>query len=116
VDAGMLTPEQAKVHPQKNQLIAALGIDDELEPHTLSEPEGLADGDAYLLCSDGWWGSLTGQFITAALAVAATPHQWLGLMQERILGLGLPKQDNFSAIGVWVDDPSAATRPMAWSG
>jgi serine/threonine protein phosphatase PrpC len=116
VEAGLLTPQQAKVHPQKNQLIAALGIEDELEPHTLSQPAALAEGDAFLLCSDGWWGSLTEQFVTATLAVAATPAQWLSLMQQRIEGLDLPKQDNFSAIGVWVDDPALATRPMQWSG
>ena len=116
VDAGLLTPQQAKTHPQKNQLIAALGIEDDLEPHTLEQPAALAEGDAFLLCSDGWWGSLTEQFVTAALAVAATPAQWLSLMQQRIAGLDLPKQDNYSAIGVWVADPAEGTRPMMLSG
>lgn len=111
VDAGLLTPDQAKAHPQKNQLIAALGIEDDLEPHTLSQPADLVGGDAYLLCSDGWWGSLTEQFVTATLAVASTPAQWLALMQHRIEGLALPRQDNFSAIGVWIDEPEA-TRPL----
>jgi len=112
VDAGLLTPQQAKTHPQKNQLIAALGIDEELEPHTLAQPAALAEGDAYLLCSDGWWGSLTDQFVTATLAVAATPAQWLSLMQQRIEGLAVPKQDNYSAIAVWVEDSAEATRPI----
>jgi serine/threonine protein phosphatase PrpC len=116
VDAGLLTPQQAKAHPQKNQLIAALGIEDDLEPHTLAEPAALAEGDAFLLCSDGWWGALTEQFVTATLAVAATPAQWLSLMQQRIEVLDLPRQDNYSAIGVWVADPSEATRPMVLSG
>lgn len=116
VDAGLLTPEQAETHPQKNQLIAALGIDEEIEPHTLAEPDPLEEGDAFLLCSDGWWGSLEPPFVAGTLAAAGTPDEWLMLMQRRIEQLELPRQDNFSAIGVWIDDPAEATRPMEWSG
>ena len=116
VDAGLLTPEQAETHPQKNQLISALGIEDEIEPHTLVRPDALEEGDAYLLCSDGWWSSLDVPFVTATLAAAGTPEEWLMLMQRRIEQQELPRQDNFSAIGVWIDDPAEATRPMGWVG
>src|SRR3954469_12991768 len=37
VDAGVITPRQALVHPNRAQLIAALGIDDEVDPHTLQQ-------------------------------------------------------------------------------
>jgi len=112
VDAGLLTPQQAEVHPQKNQLIAALGIEDEVEPHTTPDPVMLEEGDAYLLCSDGWWGSLDESCIVGTLADAATADDWLASMQQRIEARAAPRQDNFSAIGVWVGDPSEATRPM----
>ncbi len=112
VDAGLITPQQAEVHPQKNQLIAALGIEDDVEPHTLAQPAAVEEGDAFLLCSDGWWDSLDEEGVSAALAGAATPDDWLALMQQRIEARALPRQDNFSAIGVWIDDPAEATRPM----
>jgi serine/threonine protein phosphatase PrpC len=51
---GLITAEQARRHPQKNQLLAALGAEGEIEPHTVARPVELADGDAFLLCSDGW--------------------------------------------------------------
>lgn len=101
VDAGLLTPQQAEVHPQKNQLIAALGIDDEIEPHTEPESVPLQEGDAFLLCSDGWWGALDEECIVDALVDASSPDDWLAAMQQRIESRAMPHQDNFSAIGVW---------------
>ena len=55
---GMLTPQQAQDHPLKNQLLAAVGMQDALEPHTVRAAVALEDGDAFLLCTDGWWGAL----------------------------------------------------------
>jgi serine/threonine protein phosphatase PrpC len=102
VDAGLLTPQQALVHPNKNQLIAALGIDDELQPHTVSQAVPLDAGDAFLLCSDGWWGSLQETDILRSLSDADTPEEWLDAMQQRIEAQAQPRQDNFSAIAAWV--------------
>ena len=113
VDAGLISAAQAESHPHKNQLIAALGIEEGIEPHTVASPHGLLEGDAFLLCSDGWWGALDDGAIVAALAQANGPDEWLGLMQDQIEALAAPRQDNFSAIGVWMRDPIDSTRPMA---
>jgi len=102
VDAGVLTPQQALVHPNRNQLIAALGIENEVEPHTLREAVPVQSGDAFLLCSDGWWGPLEDEDILAGLSGADTPEEWLAAMQGRIEARALPRQDNFSAIAAWV--------------
>jgi len=112
VDAGLITAAQAESHPQKNQLIAALGIEEGVEPHTVAAPHDLVEGDAFLLCSDGWWGPVDDAAIVGALAQANGPDDWLALMQEKIETLAAPSQDNFSAIGVWVRDPIDSTRPM----
>ena len=113
VDAGLITAAQAESHPQKNQLIAALGIEDGVEPHTIPSPHGLLEGDSFLLCSDGWWGALDDETIAAAVDRANGPDEWLMLMQQVIETLAAPRQDNFSAIAVWVRDPIDSTRPMA---
>jgi serine/threonine protein phosphatase PrpC len=51
---GILTPEQAKYHPQRNVIRQAVGVADPSEP---LEPDietfALQAGDLYLLCSDG---------------------------------------------------------------
>jgi len=107
VEAGLLTPEQAMVHPNKNQLIAALGIEDEVEPHTTDHAVPLQEGDAFLLCSDGWWGALDEAGILRSLHDADTPQEWLDSMQRRIEAQAQPRQDNFSAIAAWVGRPPA---------
>lgn len=54
VEQGILTPEQAKYHPQRNVIRQAVGVADPSEP---LEPDietfPLEPGDLYLLCSDG---------------------------------------------------------------
>ncbi len=113
LEGGILTPQQAQDHPMKNQLLAAIGMQDGLEPHTLAQPEPLDDGDAFLLCTDGWWGGLTDAQITGTLTDADTPQLWLEAMRALILAHAAPAQDNFSAIAVWVSDPAESTQSMA---
>jgi serine/threonine protein phosphatase PrpC len=112
VDAGLITPAQAESHPQKNQLIAALGIEEGVEPHTVASPDPLREGDVFLLCSDGWWDALDDGVIAASLARASGPDDWLATMQLAIEARAAPRQDNFSAVAVWVRDPIDTTRPM----
>ncbi|WP_343629246.1 protein phosphatase 2C domain-containing protein [Roseateles sp.] len=109
IDAGLLTPEQAEDHPHKNHLVAALGIEDELHPHT-TDPQPLRDGDVFLLCSDGWWGSAGDAVIHDTLAAAGSPDEWLTVMRAAIEERGLPDQDNFSAIAVWVGQPVVSVK------
>jgi PPM family protein phosphatase len=113
VDAGLLSAEQAGAHPQKNQLLAALGIEDDVDPHTVAVPDTLREGDAFLLCSDGWWDALEDGSMAEDLANSATPDEWLTSMQQRIEARAAPRQDNFSAIAVWIRDPIETTRPIA---
>ena len=101
-DAGLLTERQALQHPHRNQLMAALGMAEDVEPHTLPEAAALEPGDAYLLCSDGWWGALEPQDLADALAQADSVEAWLEAMCARIEAHAAPGQDNFTAVGVWV--------------
>ena len=112
LEGGILTPQQALNHPMKNQLLAAVGMQDSLEPHTLAQPVSLDDGDAFLLCTDGWWGGLTDAQIISTLTDADTPQCWLDAMRELILAQATLGQDNFSAIAVWVTDPAESTQSM----
>lgn len=102
VDAGLLTRAQALVHPFRNQLVAALGMESEPEPHTPAQAVRLEPGDAFLLCSDGWWGALDEATLLGSLADADTPQEWLTAMQRDIEARAREHQDNFSAIAAWV--------------
>lgn len=110
VEGGLLTPAQARHHPLKNQLVSALGMDDAIEPRTLAQAVEIEDGDAFLLCCDGWWDALNDAQILWTLEQAESPSQWLDAMQLEIEAQALPSQDNFSAIAVWIGDPSQSTQ------
>jgi protein phosphatase len=56
VSAGSLSPEEAKVHPRRNVILQALGIQRNVDV-VISVAE-LKQGDEIVLCSDGLWGKV----------------------------------------------------------
>lgn len=110
VQAGLLSEEQSRDHPQKNQLLAALGIAGDVEPHTVVRPVELHEGDAFLLCSDGWWEGFDGAALATTLACSDSPAHWLELMRREIEARQRPRQDNYSAVAVWAGNPNDVTR------
>ena len=68
VDAGMLSAEEARRHPQRNQITNCLGG---IEGTFYVEPGGVAalqSGDVILLGSDGLWGPFSDEELVAAFA------------------------------------------------
>ena len=53
---GKLTPEEAKVHPRRNVILQALGVQARVDVAITST--NLRRGDTLLLCSDGLWGKV----------------------------------------------------------
>ena len=89
-----------------NLLYNALGADGTL-PVSYSEVLPLEDGDAFLVCTDGFWCSLTPQEMEQALRMVNSPEEWLALMQKAINRS--EKKDNLSAVAVWVGSPQETT-------
>ena len=85
------------------------GIHSELQPHTLAHPLALAEGDAFLMCSDGWWDHFEVPALEASLAAANGPESWLDDMRRHIEQAAAPRQDNYSAIAIWVGDLTQIT-------
>lgn len=100
VDAGMLSAQEARTHPKKNQLLQALGSRDLGSVHVCEEPLPLQDGDAFLLCSDGWWERLDGSDLVRSLAAASDVQDWVARMRDQVAGSARPGQDNYSAVGL----------------
>jgi serine/threonine protein phosphatase PrpC len=109
VRSGMLSEEQGRAHPQKNHLLAALGIDGEVQPHTVVRPVELLEGDAFLLCSDGWWDGFELPDFAASLHRSDTPEEWLDDMRRAIAARASPRQDNYTAVAVWLGNPGEMT-------
>ena len=110
VDAGLIAPHEARSHSQRNQLIAAMGSDEPIEPHVSDPGFMVQDGDAFLLCTDGWYDRLEEADIEHCLAEAGSVEEWLDAMQTLVQQRQRPNQDNFSAVAVWVGNPGEVTR------
>jgi hypothetical protein len=54
VDAGLLTPEQARYHPYSNVITRCVGAGEEVEADTFAGE--FRSGDVFLVCSDGLTG------------------------------------------------------------
>jgi protein phosphatase len=50
---GVLSPDEARVHPQRNVLLKALGYHPALKPTVWRKGMPLTDGDLVILCTDG---------------------------------------------------------------
>jgi len=67
VEDGVLTAEEAEVHPQRNILTAALGVGPEVAPDAPAYPMPVQPGDILVLCTDGLWGLLSDDEIRDAV-------------------------------------------------
>lgn len=105
VDGGMLAPGNMRSHPQRSELLSALGVAaDDLQIGVSAEDWTLADGDVFLLCTDGVWEYVDDGPMEQALTDAASPHAWLEALEQCVLRetADKPSHDNFSALTVWV--------------
>lgn len=108
--AGLIQPDEARSHPARHQLSTAIGVEEDVQPHTLGTLTRLEDGDAFLLCSDGWWEPLGAELITQLYHQSSSPRSWLVRMQQAIRARNARHQDNYSAVALWVDDPTLHTQ------
>ena len=100
VREGRITPEEAEVHPQRNVLTRALGV----EALVVVDAWLLAprDGDRLLLCSDGLFNELDDGRIAALLAEADEPAETARRLAAEADGAG--GRDNIPAVVVDVLD------------
>ncbi len=111
VRAGELTPEEAAVHPQRNILTRALGI--EADPVIDSWELQPARGDRYLLCSDGLFNELDDGRIAELVADGPVAEVASRLVAEAVAAGG---HDNVTVLVVEVAEgperPSGARPPV----
>lgn len=106
VDAGYLAPSATRESLVRSKLFAALGHEVDL-PVTLQEtPFSLAAGDAFLLCTDGFWEYVDEAVMIESLARAASPAAWLEAMTADVVRRGGREQDNYSALAIFCRAPA----------
>lgn len=105
VDAGLLTPEQARVHPYSNVITRCVGAGLEVTPDIYFG--NLGTGDLVLLASDGLTGMLEDEHLARILQMEGGPERWVDRMiaeANRRGGL-----DNITAIVVRIESAESTT-------
>jgi protein phosphatase len=109
MDEGVLTAEQAAVHPQRSVVWAALHGDPDNIADLQLQDLGAQPGDRFLLCSDGLSDVLRPTHMEWLLARAETPA---AAAEELVAAaLGAPATDNISVVVAdAVDEEGVLTR------
>jgi len=98
VDAGYLTPEQARYHPYSNVITRCVGASDEVEPDTFAGE--MRAGDIFLLASDGLTGMVDDRRLHQLLVSRAPPERVVDALIAEANGRG--GLDNITAVLVKV--------------
>jgi serine/threonine protein phosphatase PrpC len=112
VAGGMLDEEGARLHPQRNMLLSALGSIEEAPDIAVSDRMRLLPGDVLLLCSDGVWEPLGDECLIDTLHASRTPSQWTELIDAKVRANAKQGHDNYTALTLWVigDEGDDVTR------
>ena len=106
VEAGQLTPEEARVHPRRSVITRELGTDPSNKPD-LYEIDVEA-GDRLLLCSDGLYGMVEDPDIQAIMTRTADPQRCASQLVNEAIAAG--GNDNVTVIVVDVEGRREARR------
>jgi PPM family protein phosphatase len=98
VDAGLLTPDQARYHPYSNVITRCVGASDEVESDVFAGEVRV--GDVFLLCSDGLTGMVDDRRLAQLLMARTAPGRVVDALVAEANGRG--GLDNITAIVVHV--------------
>jgi serine/threonine protein phosphatase PrpC len=100
VSAGDIRPEDIRGHEDRNRLLRSLGNQDDFRPIILENPFQICSGDAFLLCTDGFWEYVLENEMEELLIHSASTVQWLEQMEKLLLSRASKNHDNYTAIGI----------------
>jgi serine/threonine protein phosphatase PrpC len=103
VNAKEIKVEEIRNHDDRNRLLRTLGNKGDLKPAIEKKIHMVKPGDAFLLCTDGFWEHVLEIEMTVDLVCSENPQAWLERMEERIADRGNGEFDNYSGIGIFVD-------------
>lgn len=97
VDAGTMTEDEIRGHEDRSRLLKVLGENETLKLPSY-EPITLCDGDAFLICSDGFWEFVYETEMEIDLLKADSAQRWSDFMLRRHLKRSHCEDDNFTLV------------------
>jgi serine/threonine protein phosphatase PrpC len=98
-ERGDITYSEIRHSKNQNKLLRAVSDIESINPD-VSEVTPVKTGDAFLLCTDGFWEYVTEDDIEETLQKSASPKEWLEKMLSVLHENETEKNDNYSAIAV----------------
>ena len=99
IEAGQITPEQARVHPNRSVITRAIGSDPNMKPDIYEL--NIASGDRLLLCSDGLSTMLEDDEVQSIMRHTPDPQQCASNLVDAALQAG--GYDNVTVVVVDVE-------------
>jgi serine/threonine protein phosphatase PrpC len=98
IDSGQITPEEAKVHPDRNKIFSCLG--GVVPPHIdMGREIRLEVGDTVLLCTDGFWAQIPANTLAQMLTKQHVSSLLPGLLREAHRRAG-GESDNITVVAM----------------
>ncbi len=101
---GDISYAQIRGDEDRSSLLRTLGNPEKCIPEVLQTPRMLQEGDAFLLCSDGFWEYVWEEEMLIDLLKAESPDQWAEYMLLRHIRRTKPFYDNLSLIALFVGE------------
>ena len=106
--AGEIREDEIRRHPDRGKLVRAMGDKWDVPRYELSSEKRLSKGDAFLLCTDGFWEHIPTSMMVRALAETRDAEEWLRVMRDIVEAAGDEfTLDNYTAITVIVREHGA---------
>ena len=119
IDSGRITEEEAHDHPRRSVLMRVLG-DVDASPELDTTVLDIAEGDRWMLCSDGLTGVVYTERLTPFLAEAETADDAADILVQASLTGGAPDNVTVVIVDITADEPEnlaelvgSAAGPMA---
>lgn len=109
IDAGYCAADKLRSHPQRSSLFAAIGAEGDTPPEVTQEVAEIRDGDAFLICTDGFWEWITEDDMEKTLASSESAEAWLSSMNAIAAKAVSKSRDNYTAFAVWLGQPELIT-------
>lgn len=99
VELGEMSFDDIRFDTDRNKLLKVLGESATNEVGTIYRPITYKSGDAFLLCSDGFWEYVLEEEMEIDLSKSDTAKEWIEFMLVRLLLKFSDKNDNFTVVG-----------------
>jgi serine/threonine protein phosphatase PrpC len=103
---GLITADQAQVHPMRNFVECCLGGDPILPDMTLAKRRPLEPNDVLFVCSDGLWAGVRDTEIASELSAPGVPlrQALLDLAERAVVRTGAASDNTSAAALRWISE------------